>query len=509
MATERPPEVPPEQPVGGPLASLRWRRGSRRSWITIAVFLVVFVGIYHFLAASLIYQTNQNRLRFDQQHNINLAELSAQRASQPIQPGENVTAGLWRAFPHYTDGVVNPLWPWVASRISDGSDHQIFEKGKWFNVKLSAGFLVLLGLICVRAFSACGAIVVVTLTGLGAFLPRAVYFQPEPLYYVLFMLAWICCLALLRRNDILLYVAFGLTMGLAWLAKTSIQPLALAFFGITTLRFLYEWWRRRRGRASDERWNLATHFIGLAAAVTAFLIIAGPRMTYANNYYGDPMHSYPSYWMWMDDFDKGVDFMRDYPNREKLETLTDDDRPGLGKYLRDHSSGEFVTRMVDGSLEKLGDLLAPRDIKQSNARDKPWKVLLPGRGWYLGWVLLTMLVISALRWSVRKENDTGLRPLRSESAGWMFVFAISCFGIATLAYGFYTPIGKGDRFMLSLYGPMVLTFVWITERFRRQMRQTSKAAITRKIYIAMQSVLLVAISWRLIDLLRTPLFRDP
>lgn len=499
----------PSTPLGGPLASLRVRRGSRASWILAAVFLVAFVGIYHFLAASLIYQTNQDRLRFDQQHNITLAELSAERASQPIQPGENVTAGLWRAFPHYTDGVVNPLWPWVASRIDDGSHHQMFESGKWFNVKLTAIFLVLLGLICVRAFSTCGAIVIVLLTGLGALLPRAVYFQPDPLYFVLFMMAWTCCLALLRRNDILLYVAFGLTLGLAWLTKTSIQPLVLAFLGMSTLRFAYEWWRRKRGESSDERWSLPTHFIGLAVAATAFLIIAGPRLTYANNYYGDPFHSYPSYWMWMDGFEDGVGFMRDYPDREALETLTDNTRPSVGKYLNDHGSGEFFTRMRDGSLEKLTDLLAPREIRQNIARNKEWKHILPGRGWYLGWVFLTMLVIAWLRWSVRHENDADLRSLRSESAGWMLAFALSCFGIATLAYGFYTPIGKGDRFMLSLYGPMVLTLVWITERFRRQMRQTSKAVITRKVYIAMQSVLLIAISWRLLDLLRTPLFRDP
>ena len=119
-----------------------------------------------------------------------------------------------------------------------------------------------------------------------------------------------------------------------------------------------------------------------------------------------------------------------------------------------------------------------------------------------------MIVVTALRWSVRTETQSGLRSLQSESAGWMLAFSLACFAIGTAAYGFYTPIGKGDRFMLSMYAPLVLTFVWITERFRRQMRHTSKAQLTRRVYIAMQSVLLLAISWRLIDLLRTPLFRD-
>lgn len=497
-------------PQRGPLASLPWRRGSWQSWTLAAVFLVIFTGLYHFFGANLIYQTNQDRTRFDQQHNITLAELSAERAAQPIQPGENVTAGLWRAFPHYTDGVVNPLWPWIAAKlgVEKGEHRQLFERGKWFNVRLTALFLVLLGLICVRVFSACGAIIVVLLAGFGSFLERAVYFHPEPLYYILLLLCWSCALALLRRNDILLYVAFGLTLGLTWLAKSSVQPLALAFLGVTSVRFAFEWWRRRRGRASDERWSLPTHFIGLAAAATAFLIVAGPRMTYANNYYGAPMHSYPSYWMWMDDFEQGADFLRKYPNREALETLSDEDRPSARKYLREHSTAEIADRMTSGVKAKLDEMLLPRGIKQNKARDKSWKFLLPDRGWYLGWVCLTMLVISALRWSVRNETDAGLRSLKSESAGWMLAFSLATFAIATAAYGFYTPIGKGDRFMLSMYAPLVLTFVWITERFRRQMRHTTKAAITRKVYIGMQSVLLLAISLRLIELLRTPLFRD-
>ena len=474
------------------------------------MFLVVFTGLYHFFGTNLIYQINQDRTRFDQQHNITLAERSAERAAQPIQPGENVTAGLWRAFPHYTDGVVNPLWPWIAGKlgVEKGEHRQLYERGKWFNVRLTAVFLVVLGLICVRVFSACGAIIIVLLSGFGAFLERAVYFHPESLYYILLLLCWVCALSLLRRNDILLYVAFGLTLGFAWLAKGSVQPLALAFLGVTSIRFGVEWWRRRHKKSSDERWSLPTHFIGLAAAATAFLIVAGPRMTYANNYYGAPMHSYPSYWMWMDDFHEGAEFLRNYPNREALETLTDENRPSAGKYLREHSTAEIAARMTSGIVDKLREMLFPREIKQNKARNKPWKFLLPGRGWYLIWVFLTMIVICALRWSVRKESDVGLRSLQSESAGWMLAFAFACFAISTAAYGFYTPIGKGDRFMLSLYAPMVLTFVWITERFRRQMRNTSRAALTRKVYIGMQSVLLLAISLRLIDLLRTPLFRD-
>ncbi len=63
---------------------------------------------------------------------IKLSLRALEREDQPIGPGESVTAALWRSFPHFTDGVVNPLWPWIAARFAH-EDHEIFFlRGKIF-----------------------------------------------------------------------------------------------------------------------------------------------------------------------------------------------------------------------------------------------------------------------------------------------------------------------------------------------------------------------------------------
>jgi hypothetical protein len=88
----------------------------------------------------------------------------------------------------------------------------------------------------------------------------------------------------------------------------------------------------------------------------------------------------------------------------------------------------------------------------------------------------------------------------------MLLFAFGTFAVSALAYGFYEPIGKGDRFMLSLYLPLVVTVIWIMERFRRQLQRTKYAVLVNRIFVLMNLVVIVSVSWRVVELLRDPVF---
>ncbi|MCB1237885.1 MAG: hypothetical protein KDM91_22660, partial [Verrucomicrobiae bacterium] len=245
-----------------------WRRLSPDAWgwVGLGAFLSVFVWLWFYLGTHLIYQSNQDRLNWDQQHNIAMAFKALDREKQPLQPGETVTEALWRSFPHYTDGVVNPLWPWVAARFATEDHEAFFRRGKWFNLIVTMVFLVALGVVTARAFSLPSAIAVLLLAGLGGMLPRAPYFQPEPIYYILLFLAWAAALSLLRKNHLWLYGLIGGLLGLAYLAKTSVQPFLLVFFGVTLLRTLVAWWtgRRKADRGDSDGWSVPNQFIGLA-----------------------------------------------------------------------------------------------------------------------------------------------------------------------------------------------------------------------------------------------------
>ena len=477
-------------------------------WIAFGAFLIGFTWLYFYFGAHLIYQTNRDRLNYDQQHNITMSLKALEREDLPIGPGESVTAALWRSFPHFTDGVVNPLWPWIAARFAH-DDHEIFFlRGKWFNVILGGVFLVGLGLIVARSFSILSGVVVVLLGGFGSVLPRAPFFQPETIYFILLFAAWSCAISLMKRNTLWQYALLGFLLGAAYLAKTSIQPFVLVFLAVTTLRSLIEWFRsRRHKRTADERWSLPNQFIGLAVMGMMFFSMTGPRLSYANTAYGNPFHSYPGYWMWMDDFEQGAEFMRKYGSREQLESLPPDQKPSAVNYLRTHKPAEIWERLRQGTIKKFDELMFPTEARQNPKRTKAWKRLLPQRGWLLIWEGVILLTMAGFYVAALRGKEKLIWRIGPQNARWGLLFAVGTFVLYTLAYGFYEPIGKGDRFMLSLYLPMVMTCVWMAERFRRQLRRTGRARLVNRLFAAMQWVVILTVSWRLVEMLRTPFFR--
>ncbi|MFQ3578012.1 MAG: hypothetical protein SNJ52_03255, partial [Verrucomicrobiia bacterium] len=177
-------------------------------WILYGLILLCFIALYFHLAAILIQTTNLDRRASDQKANMELAALAR---------GDVV--------PMRTNAVSNGLWPWVSTLVWDEDEERFFERGKWLNVIISATGLLLAGLVAgffLPFLSACNF---VFLTGLGALLPRAVYFQPEPLYYLFFLGACVLGARLFFRNTLGTHALFGACVGLAYLAKPGVEPL--------------------------------------------------------------------------------------------------------------------------------------------------------------------------------------------------------------------------------------------------------------------------------------------
>ena len=195
------------------------------------------------------------------------------------------------------------------------ADLAFFERGKWLNVWISGIFLAAVGLWLARRWTVLATVNFVLLALLGALLPRAVTFQPEPLYYMLFFLAWVGGLGLCGRNPLGAYALFGLVCGLAGLAKSSIQPLMLVWFGAMALRAVFRWWR------PSEKWSLARHVIGVVMGISVFLVVSAPRLAYAQERWGRPFFAYPNVWMWMDDFAAGYAWMGAHPDAASLDAV--------------------------------------------------------------------------------------------------------------------------------------------------------------------------------------------
>ncbi|MBP7950513.1 MAG: hypothetical protein KA004_12735 [Verrucomicrobiales bacterium] len=484
-------------------ALLRARSGPYH-WLAVAVFLGAFAWAYLAFAGKLISTTNLEPQRQDQKHNMRRALV----ARDLLEGSDNrgVMQRLTDWMPHATDGVVAPLWPWVAARLAAPEDSideasfatdtpqdlAFFQRGKWFNVRLTLGFLLLLGLWTARHFSVLGTANFLLLAGFGAFLPRAVYFQPEPLFFILFLLAWLCAIALLKRNAVWRHALFGLLCGLAYLSKTSIEPLILGWFGVSSWRFV----RGCLHRGDPSAWSCRNHFIGVLAFLFAYLLVIGPTLGYNRERFGSAFHNFPRYWMWMDDFDTtGYKWMQQHPTAKELQAVPPEEIPNARNYFKAHPWPQWWHRLTDGTHAKLDQFLAPKP-EFKKPRDG-WKRILDLRGVYLGG-LVVMLGLAAVYARTRGPAWFQTGPALHPEAGSAAIFVIGTFAAYCLAYGWYHPVGRGERFLLGLYAPLVLSLLWGAEYLQKWAdRRGGDGRWFRLVYRGIHVLIFCSIVWRL------------
>lgn len=471
--------------------------------------LALFGWFYFFLANILIESTNQDINASDQKHGINRSVLTAQ----------SERAGLTDWWPHETDGIVAPLWPQVAgtfvaddhpvsTNVVTSEDEVLFKKGKWFNVIFAFCFLCVLtlGTAWMLPNSTLACVNLMLIAGLGAALPRAVYFHPEPIYYALFTGAWISCLLALLGNRWWPYFAAGAFAGLAYLTKTSIQPMLIAFAAISLFRICFG--LLGIGRNELNPFSLVKCVGGFVVIIAIFVAIIMPRLEFSQKKFGDRFHTYPGYWMWMDDFESGFTWMQEHPNRTTLSSIPDSEKPSAFNYWRSHSWDDISTRATTGWRKAIQRSLFPIRKKQWGWEPRAeWKHLLPGRGWYL-LSLLGIFMGSALvakRFGIPRASD-GQRFIPRATSGDRFLAAVFVAVLTTgysFAYGWYEAIGGGERFILALVCPLAFSLVWGAEAMMRHLSPFSRL---RLVYIGAHVAILGFLLFRIANLLLHPEF---
>jgi hypothetical protein len=482
--------------------------------------LLLISAVYWLFAVRLIYTTNKEPQRQDQKHNMRRSlEARDQLAGRDAPAGVNAALLHW--MPRETDGVVAPLWPWVAARITEPGhvideanfttdtpqDMALFRSGKWLNVGLTLGVVWLLGLYSYRKLGFLAATNLTLLCAFGAFLPRAVYFQPEPLFYTLFLLAWLCALKLLQKNTLWLHVLFGIVCGLAYLAKTSIEPLILGWFCVATYRFFLGCIRPR----PESPWCGRCHFIGCLAFAFSYLGVIAPNLSWNQEKFGNPFHTYPRYWMWMDNFDRdGYKWMQEHNNAEKLTAIPPEQIPNRKNYLKTHPWPQWYNRLTDGTFAKVEQFLAPKpELKKPS---DGWKRMLDLRGAYLGVLALVLVLAAAVARAKAKSSTLNRQPFSPE-AGSLALLCIGLFFAYSVAFGWYHVIGRGDRFMLMLYAPLAFSIIFGLERIRQWLDLPGVCRWFRWVYFSAHGLVFLALAgrlaWLLWDLQSNRVWFDP
>ncbi|OYW31000.1 MAG: hypothetical protein B7Z47_02415, partial [Chthoniobacter sp. 12-60-6] len=373
-------------------------------------------------------------------------------------------------LPHRTDGVVRPLWPWLAawkvkpeqppsSGPLSAEDFQVLRSGKRWLMGLSLGFLLMLGLAAARAFSVPAALLTILTIGFGVLLPSAAEFSPDVLFQLLFLMTWVCCVAALKRNSLWLYGLIGFFSALANLTLPTATTLVLVFIAVSTLRWLWGWILAHLPReGGTSLWVWRNHWLGMILLVVCHLITVGPMLSYSKEKLNDAT---PFYWRWFENESAMQQWTALHHSRDSLRAVPVAERPSYANYIATHEPEAVRTRLTQGGVKMTEEVL-----------QFPWSFdsLPHERGVFviaLASILVLLLVIIAF---VAPRAAHAGQALHPETATLVFFSVLACVA-CTLDFGWDLPVLTWGSRHLALYPPLVLSLLWASESLVRRARR--------------------------------------
>jgi hypothetical protein len=446
-------------------------------WIVFLAMLVLYAWAYSYLGAVLILGKNTDRSGSTQAAFIEAVYRAASVGPEAGRP--SILGEFTSLLPQYTNGTVDPLFPWLLRGHAAAPPDEVFEAGKWMNFILSGCLLLGFALAAARAFSFSGAMAVVLMGGFGVILERSAYFSPDAIYYLLVVLTWLCALSLIRQNHLWLYGVFGVLLGLSYLAKPLVWPIVLGFVLVSLIRSLWIAFHTRKDRQDAGTWSPSNQLVGFAMTIAAFLLITGPRLSYAAANFGDPLFSYQKYYIWFDTPSEAAVFQQQHPGKAELDAIPPGEMPGMIRYVKQNGLPALLERSAEGALAQ---------VKSS---------VLGRGGWILVYGAFVFVVIAGIhRWAALHQSDE-IWQVRGTSARWMLLFLGLVIAITLFYSGIGNPIIPHSALTTSLFLPILVTFIWISERYRRQLQRSQFARLVNGVYVVLMAGSILWITCRI------------
>ena len=214
------------------------------------------------------------------------------------------------------------------------------------------------------------------------------------------------------------YAGVGVLLGLAWLSKATGLLLLIGYLIWMVLEFGLH--RRRNHTASDTRKTSSRRWaVGLACLVCAFLLVGSPLLVRNLRRFGNPFHNVNSLLLFADTY-------------EDLDTMIESDTTtsaATGEFLATHSVTEIVSRELSGLVWELFIIL--RSLGPTPLDDS--RVLFGAP-----LALLAIVTMAARR-----------RPEHRLLLIWGLLHWV--------VFAWYVPIAAGERFVLPLLIPILVT----------------------------------------------------
>ena len=412
-----------------------------------------------------------------------------------------------------------PLYSAVLSLCYTGDWDSFVDRSKWFAIISSMVLLAGVGAVAYRYLSVASATALTLAAAWCVFLPKASFVQAELAYYVLLLAAWLACCGTLHRPTTLRALLAGVLLGVAYLTKASALP-ALAVFMLVLAVWAVLSHYGRSGASRYESGNAAGSLPSespsgtsdartpptsdtvedaldrgdsdiragafrsvrwwRAAALSAltFLVVVFPYLRDNHARFGRFFYNVnSSFFMWCDEWDEAKSFADTFRVEEQYPAAPPDLIPGPVVYWRTHDGAQMQERISTG-LRALTSL----------AR----------RGAYTKYALLAAalaVMATMLAWRSRTAAWRGWIPSIALSA----VLASGYL----LIYAWYAPVAFGDRFLLSLFLPLMFSALWCTDKLSETVAVGAANLVSRRARHVPGTILIACLSlegaWRLSD----------
>ena len=312
---------------------------------------------------------------------------------------------------------------------------QFFERGKLFNIVLSLLLSLFVTWLLFKKLPRLEATALSILVVFFVFAFRAAYVQTENLSYVALFLVFLVMVRFYQRATLPLAALLGLVVAWGWLIKGT----ALLGFQILVLTIVMRegYLLVREGKPLQRLRPLGL----LAVSFATFFACVFPYAKNSKERFGAYLfNAGSSYVMWCDSWEDWQERDRALGGYQGMHLLPPEQVPSMRNFLHAHSVGQILWREARGLGEVFGNCLISH-----------------------GYALFVLLFAGFAIGACVKHADLrrSLFPRDVRSAVW---FVVAYVTIHVLAYGFYGPIGAGNRFILGIFLP---TMYAVTHAFAK------------------------------------------
>ena len=336
-----------------------------------------------------------------------------------------------------------PVYPSIMALFyKDGmSDEQFFEIGKRIGIAIGIIVLIMTFLLFKLGSRTNDAVTAVLVAMFTVFAYRSPYFQTEVLYYGINLLLFVLLVSLIERPRIQTAGLAGLIGGIGHLTKASILPAVILAVVCLLIRAGIELHRYYYSRDVDTNQTPPAKFYFIAPAccasvlVMVFVLVILPYIRTSKERYGSYFYNInTSRYMWADLGKKATLRANKDGYRVGGPVTSEKDSPSFSKYLRDHSFGDIVGRLLRGIA-----VIAWRVIRSYG---------------YAEFLILYLVALAAL--IVQNGGPAKFFNLFWLTNPALVVFVLTYFMGYLLLYAWWTPLASGNRFILAQFLPLML-----------------------------------------------------